>query len=43
MYGGMYYRRVLSSCERTGWPQPPAAAIYSMLAIAAIFTIARNL
>lgn len=43
MYGGMYYRRVLSSCERTGWPQPPAAAIYSTLAIAAIFTIARNL
>ena len=36
------YRRAL----RTGsfrWPQPPAAALYTTLAAAAIFTVARNL
>jgi hypothetical protein len=42
VYAGICYRRMLS-CERSGWPQPPTAAIYSTLAVAAIFTIARNL
>jgi hypothetical protein len=36
-----YYRVLLGKLQR--WPQPPTAAIYSMLAIAAVFTILRNL
>ena len=42
VYATICYRRAISR-ERAGWPQPPAAAIYGMLAVAAIFTIARNL
>jgi Protein of unknown function (DUF2752) len=36
-----YYRFLLGKLQR--WPQPPTAAIYSTLAIAAVFTILRNL
>jgi hypothetical protein len=36
------YRRALRP-ERFRWPQPPAAALYATLAVAAIFTAARNL
>jgi Protein of unknown function (DUF2752) len=36
-----YYRLFLNKPQR--WPQPPPAAIYSTLAIAAVFTILRNL
>jgi hypothetical protein len=36
------YRRALRA-ERFRWPQPPAAALYATLAVAAIFTLARNL
>jgi hypothetical protein len=36
-----YYRFLLGKPQR--WPQPPPTAIYSTLAIAAIFTILRNL
>jgi hypothetical protein len=36
------YRRALRP-ERFRWPQPPAAALYATLAVAAIFTVARNL
>ena len=42
VYAGICYWRVLSG-KRAGWPQPPATAVYSTLAVAAIFTIARNL
>jgi hypothetical protein len=36
------YRRALWSGSFR-WPQPPAAALYTTLAAAAIFTVARNL
>jgi hypothetical protein len=36
------YRRALRP-ERFRWPQPPAAALYATLVVAAIFTVARNL
>ena len=36
------YRRALRSGSFR-WPQPPAAALYTTLAAAAIFTVARNL
>ena len=36
-----YYRFLLDKPHR--WPQPPPAAIYSSLAVAAIFTLLRNL
>jgi hypothetical protein len=36
------YRRALRSGSFY-WPQPPAAALYTTLAAAAIFTVARNL
>lgn len=42
IYAVTCYRRLLR-CQTFHWPQPPAAAIYSALAIAAIFTLARNL
>ena len=42
VYAGICYRRVLSR-EQAGWPQPPTVTIYAMLAVATIFTIARNL
>ncbi len=35
------YARALRQDEFR-WPQPPAAAIYATLAVAAVFTIARN-
>jgi Protein of unknown function (DUF2752) len=38
----MSYRRALRP-ETFQWPQPPAPALYATLAIAALFTIARNL
>jgi hypothetical protein len=36
------YRRALRSGS-FHWPQPPAAALYTTLAAAAVFTVARNL
>lgn len=42
MYAGMYYRRVLSR-EPVALLQPSPATIYATLAVAAVFTIGRNL
>jgi hypothetical protein len=42
MYVGRYHRRVLAR-EPAALLQPSPAAIYATLAVAAIFTIARNL
>jgi hypothetical protein len=41
-YGGVLYWRFLQR-KALGWPQAPPAAIYAGLAIAAVFTIERNL
>jgi hypothetical protein len=41
-YGGVLYWRFLQR-KALGWPQAPPAAIYAGLAIAAVFTMERNL
>jgi Protein of unknown function (DUF2752) len=41
-YGVLCYRRFLQR-KPLRWPQPPPAAIYAALAIAAVFTVVRNL
>jgi hypothetical protein len=41
-YGGVLYWRFLRR-KALGWPQAPPAAIYAALAIAAVFTMERNL
>ncbi|HTD96286.1 MAG TPA: DUF2752 domain-containing protein [Edaphobacter sp.] len=42
IYAALCYRRLLRS-EDLRWPQLPSAGIYATLAVAAIFTVARNL
>jgi hypothetical protein len=41
-YGGVFYWRFLRR-KALGWQQAPPAAIYAALAIAAVFTMERNL
>jgi hypothetical protein len=41
-YGGVLYWRFLQR-KALRWPQAPSAVIYAVLALAAVFTIERNL